>query len=134
MRHLLEKRRRRLHTRIIHPDALLVSPWAPVIAYIVQHASVGDSILDLLLAFDKLQGEAHSHVPTDVTMHEPDTRVIGEESNHKMTTLACRPVTRHEGHITARRVVKVESRAATIVTISSCENVEVMSVKMDWVT
>lgn len=125
---------RRLHTRVIDIDALLLGPRTPVVADIVDKASISNSVLDQLLAFDELESKAHGYVPTNVTVHKPDTGIISEESNDKMTALSSRAITGHESYITTGRVVKVECGTAAVVAISCCENVEVVTVQMDGVT
>jgi len=129
-----DKDKGRLHTRVINVDALLLGPRTPGSANIIDKAGIGDSLLDLLLSFNELQCKAHSHVPTNMAVHEPDTGVVSEEGNDKMTALSSGAVTRHESNVTTGRVVEVESGATAVVAVSCCENVEVVTVQMDRVT
>jgi len=72
-------------------------------------------------------------MPSDVTVHKPGTRVVGVEGEDEETALASGTITRHESHITTRRVHEVQSNAAIVGAVTSSQNVEVVSVKMDWV-
>lgn len=123
----------RLDTRVINVNTLLQSPRTPSSADIIDKAGISDGLPDLLLTLNELQCKAHSHVPTNMAVHEPNTRVIGEEGNDEMTALSSRTVTRHERYITTRRVVKVDRGATAIVAVSCCEDVEVVTVQMDGV-
>ena len=44
-------------------------------------------------------------------MHEPGTRIVCKEGNNKVAALSGGSITRHKGHITAGRVVEVQSGA-----------------------
>lgn len=72
-------------------------------------------------------------MPTDVAMHEPDTRVVGEEGEDEVTTLASWAITGHEGDITTGRVDQVELDGGVIGSVTSGKNVEIVTVKMDGV-
>lgn len=58
--------------------------------------------VDLAWGLEELCRQTVGHVPCDVTMHDPSTRVIGFESKNQPTS------SRQHCCITARRVVEVQ--------------------------
>ena len=84
---------------------------------------------NLIPLFQYLQPKPRSCMPRDVTMHEPDTRIIRLECESEMSII------RQHGNVTSRRIVEIELwRVGGVEACASLrDDGEVVAVKMDGV-
>ena len=127
----MRREAKRLDTRVIGVDAVGRGILLPALASVVELARVGDSVLDTLKVLDDLERKAHGCMPANVAMHEPDTWVVGLESEDQVAASAVDWVEWHERNVTARWVVGVEDNRAVVGSLALSQDEEVVTVKMD---
>lgn len=96
-------------------------PCVALILEILANAQV----LNLIRLFEELCRQAQSHVPGDMTVHEPGAGVVRDEGQHEV------PAGGEHGDITARRVLVIECLAVVEDARARTEDVEVVAVQVD---
>lgn len=115
----------RLHSGILTLDSAQLSIGLPCGTGAVEGIVVHES-WDLGHTLDQLEGKSLRCVPTDVAVHQPSSWVVGLESNDQVTG------SWKHGDITSWRVGGGESSGGRVSSGILCEDIEVVTVEMDW--
>lgn len=86
----------------IPPIRRIRMPLAPGMASVINLCHRRRIELDILLPFKNLQSQARRRMPRNMTVHDPRTRVIRLETNHKIA------VAGQQRHIATGRILRVQ--------------------------